>query len=177
MCFKISKKVAVLDDTLEGTVVGINNQIIDVMDTDGMIYQFNKNELITLERKQNQLSEYETVNHSFLREKLDERKNESSIFNKHRKKLILEVDLHIDQLMKNTKKISNVRIISLQLEVAKKKIEFALAKQISKIIFIHGVGAGVLKSELHSLLKSHALKFYEAPYKKYGQGATEVDLY
>jgi len=41
------------------------------------------------------------------------------------------------------------------------------------------VGEGVLKYELHRLLKEYEgqLKFYDADYQKYGIGATEVYLF
>ena len=73
--------------------------------------------------------------------------------------------------------MSNFEILTLQLETAKKNIEFAISKRISKIVFIHGVGEGVLKNELHYLLGRYPTKFYDASYKKYGLGATEVYIY
>jgi hypothetical protein len=46
------------------------------------------------------------------------------------------------------------------------------------MVFIHGVGAGVLKSELEFMFNRYeGLKFYEADYQKYGQGAMEVYLF
>ena len=60
---------------------------------------------------------------------------------------------------------------------AKSKIEYAISKRISKIIFIHGVGEGVLKNELHYLFGRYPVRFYDASYKKYGLGATEVYVY
>ncbi len=46
-------------------------------------------------------------------------------------------------------------------------------------MFIHGVGEGVLRYELHRLLKEYEgqLKFYDADYQKYGIGATAVHLF
>ena len=73
--------------------------------------------------------------------------------------------------------MDNFEMLSLQLETAKRKIEYAISKRISKIIFIHGVGEGVLKSELHYLFGRYPVRFYDASYKKYGLGATEVYIY
>ena len=56
-------------------------------------------------------------------------------------------------------------------------IEFAIKKRIPKIVFIHGVGEGVLKSELHFLFNNYPVKYYDASYQKYGLGATEVYIY
>ena len=42
--------------------------------------------------------------------------------------------------------------------------------------FIHGVGEGTLNRELHKWLSGKGLKFYDAPWKSYGEGATRVKL-
>ena len=52
-----------------------------------------------------------------------------------------------------------------------------LSKKIQRIVFIHGVGEGVLKTELQNLLNKYPVKYYDASYKKYGLGATEVYVY
>jgi len=50
-----------------------------------------------------------------------------------------------------------------------------MAKRIQKIVFIHGVGEGVLKIELEYLFaRYNNVKYYDANYQKYGLGATEV---
>ena len=91
----------------------------------------------------------------------------------------MEVDLHINQLVPNTRNMDNFEILNFQLETARRKIAFAIAKKIQKIVFIHGVGEGVLKYELIRVLKEHegCLKFYDADYDKYGLGATEVYIF
>ena len=45
------------------------------------------------------------------------------------------------------------------------------------MVFIHGKGEGVLKLELEFLFKNYNVKWYEASFKKYGLGATEVYIY
>ena len=48
-------------------------------------------------------------------------------------------------------------------------------KRIPHFVFIHGVGEGVLKQELHTILGRYDfLVFEDAPYYKYGLGATLV---
>ena len=85
--------------------------------------------------------------------------------------------MHINQLVKSTRGLDNYDMLNLQLETAKRKIEFVISKRISKIVFIHGVGEGVLKSELNSLLNKYPVRYYDASYKKYGLGATEVYVF
>ena len=69
-------------------------------------------------------------------------------------------------------------MLNLQLETAKRQLEFAIRKRIQKVVFIHGVGEGVLKEELKYLFNRYDnVAFYDAEYKKYGLGATEVYIY
>ena len=69
-------------------------------------------------------------------------------------------------------------MLNLQLETAKRQLEFAMRKRIQKVVFIHGVGEGVLKEELKYLFNRYDnVSFYDAEYKKYGLGATEVYIY
>ena len=69
-------------------------------------------------------------------------------------------------------------ILNLQLDTAKRQLDFAISKRIQRVVFIHGVGQGVLKTELGFLLKKYSgIRHYEADFQKYGWGATEVYLY
>jgi len=86
-----------------------------------------------------------------------------------------EFDLHIEKLVKNFRGMSNYEILTLQSETAKRHIEFAIKNRIPKIVFIHGVGEGVLKAELDFMLARYDnISFQDANYQKYGVGATEV---
>ena len=90
----------------------------------------------------------------------------------------MEVDLHINQLVKNSRGMQNHEMLNLQIETAKRRLEFGFQNRIQRIVFIHGVGEGVLKLELEYLFKRYeGLKFYDANYQKYGQGATEVYIF
>ena len=68
-------------------------------------------------------------------------------------------------------------ILQIQMDEAKRKLEFAIRNRIQKIVFIHGVGAGVLKTELEFLFNNFPVKWYAASFKKYGLGATEVYIF
>ena len=177
MYFNIGKKVAVLDDILKGVIVSLNGQVVGIKDNDGMVYEYNQNELVVIEEDQHQLSKYSGINNPLFNDKLQDQKVKVSSFKKENNEVILEVDLHINQLIKSTTGMDNFEMLSLQLETAKRKIEYAISKRISKIIFIHGVGEGVLKSELHYLFGRYPVRFYDASYKKYGLGATEVYVF
>ena len=71
--------------------------------------------------------------------------------------------------------MSNYDILTLQTETAKRHLEFAIRNRIPKIVFIHGVGEGILKAELDFLLGRYdSIDFSEGNYQRYGMGATEV---
>ena len=177
MCLEIGNKVAVLDDVLKGKIININGDEVSVETTDGMIFKFSSSELVKVDIEQHELSKYSDINNSLLKEKISQTPAKKSLFKKEKKEVILEVDLHINKLVKSTRNMDNYDILNIQLDTAKNKVEFAISKRISKIVFIHGVGEGVLKSELQRLLNKYPIKYYDASYKKYGLGATEVYVF
>ena len=91
---------------------------------------------------------------------------------------ILEIDLHINELTDNSSGLSNKEILDLQKEKVEREMKVAITSGVKRIVFIHGVGQGVLKLEIARLLKSKFPKysFHDASFKEYGFGATMVIL-
>ncbi len=91
---------------------------------------------------------------------------------------IVEVDLHIEELIDNTNGLSNREIIDIQLDKFYREMDEAIKNRVKRIVFIHGVGNGVLKQEITKKLKSKYAKFnfQDASFKEYGYGATMVIL-
>jgi hypothetical protein len=88
-----------------------------------------------------------------------------------------EVDLHIEAIMERFKHLSNGEILQIQIGHARSKLEYGLMNKQSKLVFIHGVGQGVLRDELYKMLCEYpGIKHFDASYRKYGFGATEVNL-
>lgn len=177
MRLEIGNKVAVLDDVLKGKIININGDLVSVETSDGMIFNFSESELVRIDQEQHELSKFSDINNELLKEKIASNPPKKTLFRKEKTEIVLEVDLHISKLTKSVKGLDNYDMLNLQLDTAKRKIEFAISKRIPKIVFIHGVGEGVLKSELHSLLNKYPVKYYDASYKKYGLGATEVYVF
>jgi hypothetical protein len=91
------------------------------------------------------------------------------------KDLTKEIDLHIEELLDSYSGLTNTEILSVQLERFEKEIQFSLSNGIKKLIVIHGVGNGKLKQEIISILKTiDDITYYDASYKNYGFGATEI---
>ncbi len=91
---------------------------------------------------------------------------------------VIEVDLHIHELIENAKGLSNKEILDIQLEKVESEMRAAIQSGIKRIVFIHGVGQGVLKQEVTKLLRNKFPKFYhqDASFQEYGYGATMVIL-
>ena len=177
MCLQIGDIVAVLDDIIKGEVVALEGGLVTLITNDGMHLKFTTKELVKIDKEQHELSKFININNRLLQEKANPKTTKKSIFTKQKNEVVLEVDLHINQLVKTTKNLDKFDLLNLQLDTAKRKLEFAIQKSISKVIFIHGVGEGVLKSELTGLLSKYPVKFFDASYRKYGLGATEVYIY
>jgi hypothetical protein len=89
-----------------------------------------------------------------------------------------EVDLHIEELVDNLRGLSNHQILKIQLDRFEMELDAAIANGLKKITFIHGVGNGRLKQEILAILKNtEGIEFYDAAYRKYGFGATEVKIF
>lgn len=89
-----------------------------------------------------------------------------------------EVDLHIENLVQNFNKMSNGEILQLQLDAFERNLDQAIASGMEEIVFIHGVGNGVLKNAIHKKLsKTPGIKFFkDARKEKFGYGATVVGI-
>ena len=88
------------------------------------------------------------------------------------------IDLHIEQLSKNALTMSNAQMLDLQLRTFETKFENAIASGMDEIVFIHGVGNGVLKQEIQRKLAGHknVAWFQDAQKEKFGYGATRIKI-
>jgi hypothetical protein len=91
---------------------------------------------------------------------------------------IVEVDLHIHELIENSGGLSNHEILQIQMDKFHSEMKSAIETRVNRIVFIHGVGNGVLKQEIHKKLKSTYAKYFfqDASFQEYGYGATMVIL-
>lgn len=91
---------------------------------------------------------------------------------------LLEVDLHIEELVDSHAGWSNAQILSRQMISLQNAYLKARRLRKRKLVIIHGVGEGVLRHEVRSWLnQQEGLKFYDADFREYGQGATLVELF
>ncbi len=107
-----------------------------------------------------------------------EQKNKSPKHIKRDDKGILEVDLHIHELLDDTRGMSNKEILDYQMGKFHEIMNENKDKKNRKVVFIHGKGNGVLKSEIIKSLKRKYKwhSYQDASFKEYGFGATMVTI-
>lgn len=173
----VGDTVEVLDENFKGTVVKLINNEALVLTTDGfeLLYEINQLILVgdgTVIKQASTFGAIEkaktqkiTINHHRVNTEKKSKKDD----------VVLEIDLHIEKLVKKFKHLNNFDILNIQVDTARHQLEFAIKNRIPKIVFIHGMGEGVLKTELEYLFGRYPeISYKDANYRKYGLGATEV---
>ncbi|MCM1337811.1 MAG: DUF2027 domain-containing protein [Candidatus Amulumruptor caecigallinarius] len=91
---------------------------------------------------------------------------------------ILEVDLHINELLDNTIGMSPADILNYQIDTFRRVMDENASAHGRKIVFIHGKGDGILRNaltkELAHRYKMHSVQ--DASFREYGFGATQVTI-
>lgn len=88
-----------------------------------------------------------------------------------------EVDLHISALKDDYSQMSNGEILTFQVDHFKKMMDSAISNNYQKVVFIHGIGNGSLKSAVITALADYEnVESRTAPFAKYGNGAVEITI-
>jgi hypothetical protein len=175
--FNKGDKVSVLDEAINGVVVSVKDKEVTIETEDGFVMNFFANELIKVGDSGDLMNNIGRIDIGEIAKEKEIPKPRSFVKERKDKHEISapEFDLHIEKLVPNKRGMSNYDILTLQSDTAKRHIEFAIRNRIPKIVFIHGVGEGILKAELDFLLGRYDnIHFQDANYQKYGLGATEV---
>ena len=91
---------------------------------------------------------------------------------------VVEIDLHIEQLLDTTAGMSHTDILAYQMDRFREVLKEYAAKKGQKIVFIHGKGEGVLRKAIESELKTKYKSYFfqDASFREYGYGATMVTI-
>lgn len=174
---KLGDKVYILDANFSGHITKIDGSQINIKTEDGFEMMFDISELIKVDDELFNSYLISKMNYKEIQfQNIDEKKKNKFKINKQRKDTTV-VDLHIDKIISFQKNLKKYEILSFQLKIAKKNLDLAILNGAKRIIFIHGVGQGILKLELEKILRLYKnLEFYPANFKEYGYGATEVNI-
>ncbi len=86
-----------------------------------------------------------------------------------------EVDLHIEKLRGDYKMLRDEEKIRTQMSYFTQCLDSAISKELSRVVFIHGIGESILKNKIRKILDEYEnIKYNDASLLKYGGGATEV---
>ncbi|MBX3101409.1 MAG: Smr/MutS family protein [Bacteroidetes bacterium] len=91
----------------------------------------------------------------------------------------LVVDLHLEVLVPSPTAIDEIHALELQMAHFEKMLNQAIVSRCPSVVFIHGVGAGVLRKSIREQLKRYkAVRQVTDDHSgKYGNGATRVLLH
>jgi dsDNA-specific endonuclease/ATPase MutS2 len=170
--FKINDYVTFIDDVMSGRIIQITKDQIIIESEEGFTYKCQSHEIIHRQDLNKLINDDNPItdlkNNTIKKKKSIKRSKKSEV---------LEVDLHIHHLIVSTKGMSNYELLTIQLNKARQSLKHAIDNNIRRVIFIHGVGEGILKNELIKMLQKYPVEISEASFQKYGLGATEAYIF
>ena len=168
MQFFIGDKILFKKDNLQGEIIRINSLYkVTILSIDGFEMNVSVKDLVKIEEGTDKVTSYGENFHS-----KDSDLQVIKSQKQQRSQSVLKVDLHIELLTSNHQYMDSFEIVQIQLNECHNKIKKALNSKITKLEIIHGIGEGILKNEVHTILRNYNLRFYLT---KDG-GATEVYL-
>ncbi|MBL4594842.1 MAG: Smr/MutS family protein [Flavobacteriales bacterium] len=182
MNISVGHKVKFINENLEGEIITvISEKRVVVSCSDGFDHEVSVSEIIIIgEDNEHMYKVDETViatkitadNKGKVKKGLLSKYIET---NRYRLGGVLEVDLHLEKIVEFPEKLDDSLRLHTQMQYVKNCLSAANAKNIRRIVFIHGVGTGVLKTELHNYLAGFEnITITSADSREYGAGATEV---
>lgn len=176
----IGKKVKFVNEQLSGSIIKVvGKSQFEIEADDGFDYVVDRSEVVVLDEGEIEYS----VNYDEVQERVkisNDLAGESFLSKyiattKYQYEKVLEIDLHLEELVEFPLKLDDWQRLHTQMQHVKKCLNAALNQRVRRMVFIHGVGQGVLKTELKNYLAQFDyLTFKDADYREYGSGATEV---
>lgn len=184
MSIKIGDKIKLLNEPFDGVVMGFLSSNIVIVEVDGFEYEYPLSEIIKVDESNaiHHIPEYVDID---FEEKKPPRAivkpvrkfYEAEVFDSVNSRGIPEIDLHIEELISDKSHLTNGEILEIQIHALERFIEKCTSQHTNQFVVIHGVGQGVLKSEVHKLLKSYGnMRFEHGWLNEYGYGATLVKI-
>lgn len=145
----------------------------DYFEDDAIIYYLMKNDYVEKELN---------ISAEAIAEAMQQKKETSrpriQPIGKKAKAPIIEVNLHIEELMDTTAGLEAKDMLDYQLTKFNEVMQENINNKEQKIVFIHGKGNGVLKKAILDELKSKYKTVYyqDASFREYGFGATMITI-
>lgn len=193
--FKIGDRVSFLNDIGGGIIRSFNGDDEAMVESeDGFEVPYPLDELVLIGTRDEEEKAYKLdhdVVDGFVEKRLltpEKQKKEAEFdrkfrhlppMTKRRKEDVIEVDLHIHQLVDDESGLEPHQKLDIQMKHFERMMETAIRDKRDRVVFIHGVGQGVLKNEIRKALEFYPeCSFRDAPFHTYGvHGATEVTIH
>ena len=165
--FTVGDEVVFIHSKDYGVVTKLfNNNKVFVEDSSGFITLVDNTEIIKYSKDTNTVLSFGTIN--IIKDKINIiGVNKSSPNNN-----IRIIDLHIENISDHYHLMENFEIVQLQLKKCEKALDESIKSTTHKLIIVHGIGEGVLKNEVHKILRNYNLRFFIST----NGGSTEVML-
>ncbi len=190
---KVGDRVKFLNDVGEGVVVKVGTSTAVVVDDSDFYNEYDLAELLHVggkveekERYGNNLPDMSEVlardiseeKKKKLQQSFDIKYANARATNQKRRGEFMEVDLHFHELVEDMSGLKDKTKLDIQLNHFERMMLIAAEQRIRKVIFIHGVGQGILRHQIRSRLEMYysECSVRDANPNKYGSGATEVLL-
>ena len=189
----VGDRVKFLNEVGEGVVLEINSQVAVVEDGDGFDREYALMDLISVVAKEeegemygNKLPKLSEVlardvspeKQQKIQKAFDVKYANARATNQKRRGEHIEVDLHFHELVDDVSGLKDRTKLDIQLNHFERMMRIAAEQRIKRVVFIHGVGQGVLRHQIRSRLELYYLDctVRDANPREYGSGATEVFL-
>jgi hypothetical protein len=190
---RVGDRVKFLNDVGEGVVLEIKGALAVVEDEDGFDREHPLKDLISVGGKQEEAEMYGNklpdLSEILARDMSEERQKKiQDVFdvkyanaratNQKRRGEYMEIDLHFHELVDDISGLKDRTKLDIQLNHFERMMRIAAEQKIKRIVFIHGVGEGVLRHQIRSRLEMYypECTVRDANPREYGAGATEIFL-
>ena len=187
------QRVKFLNDVGSAVVVSVSNDMAVVTDEDGFDRSVPCGELIPAPDPHEEAKRYgdripdlaQLLTQEVGEKRMRELQNDFEVRYQHaqatnmaRRDAHMEVDLHFHELVDDQRGLPDRTKLAIQLDHFDRMMDIAKRQKLRRIVFIHGVGQGVLRHQIRIALDQHHpdCTFRDADPRRYGSGATEVWL-
>jgi hypothetical protein len=191
--FQPGDVVKFINDVGKATVLRTEGSMVVVEDEDGFERSVPSRELMAAGDPKEEAKQYgnnmpdiaqllrKEVGEKRMRElqkDFDVRYHRENATNMARRDAHMEVDLHIHELVDDQSGLPDRAKLAIQMAHFDRMMDIAKREKLRRIVFIHGIGQGVLRHQIRTSLDQHHpdCTFRDGDPRKYGSGATEVWL-
>ena len=191
--FKAGDLVKFLNDVGTATVLRLEGNVVIVEDEDGFERSVERAELMDAGDRDQDEKKYgnklpdvaQLLTQEVGERRMKELQRDFEVRYQHaqatsmsRRDAHMEVDLHIHELVDDQRGLADGAKLAIQMAHFDRMMDIAKREKLRRIVFIHGVGQGVLRHQIRTALDQHHpdCNYREGDPRRYGSGATEVWL-